>query len=155
MQDKKQDVAADPSAAGKGPPADSKRDISNGNGHHTGGSTDDGAAASDADAAEQQYLGAPNAVCELNRIKHLHDLNILYTPPEQRFDDITRLCTLVFKVCAVLAQRDADVGPSCQAAVASRTSPTYPHTHSRNCCNCEAEHTLTACSRHIAAVFSS
>lgn len=37
-------------------------------------------------------------MCELNRIKHLNDLNILYTPPEQRFDDITRLCTLVFKV---------------------------------------------------------
>lgn len=48
--------------------------------------------------AADEYLGAPAPVCELNRIKHLHDLNILYTPPEQRFDDITKLCTLVFKV---------------------------------------------------------
>jgi hypothetical protein len=62
-----------------------------------------GAAPNQASAAadavpQQEYAGAPAAVCELNRIKHLHDLNILYTPPEQRFDDITRLCTLVFKV---------------------------------------------------------
>jgi hypothetical protein len=47
-----------------------------------------------------EYLGAPAPVCELSRIKHLHDLQVLYTPPEQRFDDITRLCTLVFKVSA-------------------------------------------------------
>jgi hypothetical protein len=55
-------------------------------------------AAADAVPAQQEYAGAPASVCELNRIKHLHELNILYTPPEQRFDDVTRLCTLVFKV---------------------------------------------------------
>lgn len=50
------------------------------------------------DDMQLEYKGAAAPICELNRIKHLHDLNILYTPPEQRFDDITRLCTLVFKV---------------------------------------------------------
>jgi hypothetical protein len=59
---------------------------------------EDAAAAAAVPAAADEYLGAPAPVCELNRIKHLHDLNILYTPPEQRFDDITKLCTLVFKV---------------------------------------------------------
>jgi hypothetical protein len=56
------------------------------------------AAAAAAEDVQLEYLGAPAPVCELNRIKHLHDLKVLYTPPEQRFDDITRLCTLVFKV---------------------------------------------------------
>jgi hypothetical protein len=55
----------------------------------------EGAAAED---MQLDYKGAPAPVCELNRIKHLHDLNIMYTRPEQRFDDLTHLCTLVFKV---------------------------------------------------------
>lgn len=62
------------------------------------GSVHEDAAAAAVPEAADEYLGAPAPVCELNRIKHLHDLNILYTPPEQRFDDITKLCTLVFKV---------------------------------------------------------
>ncbi|WIA08911.1 hypothetical protein OEZ85_008329 [Tetradesmus obliquus] len=47
---------------------------------------------------EEEYTGAIAPVCELQRRQHLNNLGILYTEPEPRFDDITKLCSMVFKV---------------------------------------------------------
>eukprot|EP00878_Enallax_costatus_P010057 GHUV01010498.1.p1 GENE.GHUV01010498.1~~GHUV01010498.1.p1 ORF type:complete len:719 (+),score=216.73 GHUV01010498.1:179-2335(+) len=44
------------------------------------------------------YQGSCGPLCEIERRQHLLDLNILYTEPERRFDDITKLCAMVFKV---------------------------------------------------------
>lgn len=35
---------------------------------------------------------------EINRIQSLHDLNILDTPPEERFDRITKIAQIMFDV---------------------------------------------------------
>lgn len=35
---------------------------------------------------------------EVERINRLHELNILDTPPEERFDRVTRLAKTLFKV---------------------------------------------------------
>eukprot|EP00882_Tetradesmus_deserticola_P000798 GHRQ01000869.1.p1 GENE.GHRQ01000869.1~~GHRQ01000869.1.p1 ORF type:complete len:829 (+),score=338.09 GHRQ01000869.1:201-2489(+) len=71
---------------------------------HGGGVTSNVAVAKE-DAAveaptgeEEEYIGADAPVCELQRMQHLNNLGILYTEPEQRFDDITKLCCMVFKV---------------------------------------------------------
>lgn len=45
-----------------------------------------------------EYCGAPQPENEATRNDHLCNLNILDTVPEKRFDDITRLCCVVFKV---------------------------------------------------------
>eukprot|EP00879_Flechtneria_rotunda_P009419 GHRR01009861.1.p1 GENE.GHRR01009861.1~~GHRR01009861.1.p1 ORF type:complete len:626 (+),score=158.82 GHRR01009861.1:171-2048(+) len=44
------------------------------------------------------YYGACSPICEIARRQHLLDMNIMNTAPESRFDDITKLCCMVFKV---------------------------------------------------------
>ncbi|MEW5298840.1 MAG: hypothetical protein WDW36_001918 [Sanguina aurantia] len=45
-----------------------------------------------------EHVGAPKPENEAPRNDHLCNLNILDTVPEKRFDDITRLCCVVFKI---------------------------------------------------------
>lgn len=45
-----------------------------------------------------EYCGSPKPDNEAVRNAHLCNLSILDTAPEKRFDDITRLCCVVFKV---------------------------------------------------------
>ncbi|KXZ50686.1 hypothetical protein GPECTOR_15g370 [Gonium pectorale] len=47
--------------------------------------------------SEPEHKGAPHPVNEEERMGFLCKLGILDTEPEKRFDDITRLCCLVFK----------------------------------------------------------
>ncbi|KAG2489421.1 hypothetical protein HYH03_012059 [Edaphochlamys debaryana] len=48
-------------------------------------------------AAEPEHSPAPPPVNEAERFDYLCGLNVLDTEPEKRYDDITRLCCLVFK----------------------------------------------------------
>lgn len=47
---------------------------------------------------KEEFLGAPQPMEENTRWNYLCDLNILDSEPEQRFDDITKLCCMIFKV---------------------------------------------------------
>jgi hypothetical protein len=47
---------------------------------------------------EPEHTGAPLPLNEAERLGYLCGLGILDTEPEKRFDEITRLCCLVFKV---------------------------------------------------------
>jgi sigma-B regulation protein RsbU (phosphoserine phosphatase) len=54
-------------------------------------------------------ISAPIPVDDADRLVALHDLNLLDTPPEERFDRITRLLTLVLRVpMAYISLVDAD-----------------------------------------------
>jgi hypothetical protein len=50
------------------------------------------------DDASGQYRGAPLPQVEASRMEFLCGLNVLDTPPDPKFDEITRLCLAVFKV---------------------------------------------------------
>lgn len=47
---------------------------------------------------EGAFTGAPHPVNEEERMCCLNGLNVLDTPPDKRFDDITRLASAIFKV---------------------------------------------------------
>ena len=57
---------------------------------------------------------------ESTRLKALHDLNLLDTPPEERFDRITRTAMTLFKTPIALISPSARLPRSCR--VARRTS---------------------------------
>ena len=47
---------------------------------------------------ERDYKGSIKPACESDRMCTLNTLAVLDTEPEKRFDDITKLCTLIFNV---------------------------------------------------------
>lgn len=47
---------------------------------------------------ERDYKGSMKPACESDRMCTLNTLAVLDTEPERRFDDITKLCTLIFNV---------------------------------------------------------
>ena len=47
---------------------------------------------------ERDYKGSIKPACESERMCTLNTLAVLDTEPEKRFDDITKLCTLIFNV---------------------------------------------------------
>lgn len=65
----------------------------------------------------KKYLEAPIPKDEKERLRSLRQLNILDTPPEERFDRITRLATRLFKVpisTITLVDSDREWFKSCQ-----------------------------------------
>mmetsp|Transcript_8938 Transcript_8938/g.19085 ORF Transcript_8938/g.19085 Transcript_8938/m.19085 type:complete len:704 (-) Transcript_8938:2515-4626(-) len=75
-------------------------------------------------ATEPEYTGAVHPHNEAERMGHLCALNVLDTEAESRFDDITRLCCMIFKVpiCLVsLVDKDRQWFKSVQGITAKQT----------------------------------